>query len=199
MSRFGPPDLAAPDTWLEQSGASFQQHLCDEGRTDRQRWRACLSLLGFRRTRSAANRGCSSGPSRAWRAMTLFPIRACTRCCARRGACGLAPKAGSLSYRGDAASKPPSTDSSCPVTKAASSLAALGILPTHMTRHAHRAAPPSPRRRLTAREMEAQAAAAQAVAPAPLLPAGEAMAMPARRGFRHEVGRPDLACGRDLA
>src|SRR5216684_8829039 len=116
--------------------------------------------------------GCSSGPSRAWMAMTLFPIRACTRCCARCVACGLAPKAGSL--------------------------AALGILPTHMTRHAHRAASPSPRRRLTAREMEAQAAAAQAIAPAPLLPAGEAMAMLARRGFRPEVGRPDLPFARDL-
>ncbi len=65
-------------------------------------------------------------------------------------------------------------------------------------RHAHRAASPSPRRRLTAREMEAQAAAAQAVAPAPLLPAGEAMAMLARRGFRPEVGRPDLPFARDL-
>ncbi|HEU0090886.1 MAG TPA: hypothetical protein VFS78_02165, partial [Vicinamibacteria bacterium] len=69
---------------------------------------------------------------------------------------------------------------------------------THMTRHAHRAASPSPRRRLTAREMEAQAAAAQAVAPAPLLPAGEAMAMLARRGYRPEVGRPDLPFPKDL-
>src|SRR5229473_1064785 len=66
-----------------------------------------------------------------------------------------------------------------------------------MGRHAHRAASPSPRRRLTAREMEAQAAAAQAVAPAPLLPSGEAMAMLARRGFRPEVGRPDLPFARD--
>jgi hypothetical protein len=46
--------------------------------------------------------------------------------------------------------------------------------------------------------MEAQAAAAQAVAPPPLLPAGEAMAMLARRGFRPEVGRPDLPFARDL-
>src|SRR5712664_1621631 len=67
-----------------------------------------------------------------------------------------------------------------------------------MGRHAHRAASPSPRWRLTAREMEAQAAAAQAVAPAPLLPSGEAMAMLARRGFRPEVGRPDLPFAREL-
>jgi len=46
--------------------------------------------------------------------------------------------------------------------------------------------------------MEAHAAAAQVVAPAPLLPAGEAMAMLARRGFRPEVGRPDLPFARDL-
>src|SRR5437764_254695 len=55
-----------------------------------------------------------------------------------------------------------------------------------------------PRRRLMAREIEAQAAAAQAVAPAPLLPAGEAMAMLARRGFRPELSRPDLPFARDL-
>jgi hypothetical protein len=46
--------------------------------------------------------------------------------------------------------------------------------------------------------MEARAAAAQAVPPAPLLPAGEAMAMLARRGFRPEVGRPDLPFPKDL-
>src|SRR5438128_11736613 len=72
------------------------------------------------------------------------------------------------------------------------------MLGARMTRHAHRAASPSSRRRLTAREMEAQAAAAQPVAPAPLLPSGEAMAMLARRGFRPEVGRPDLPFARDL-
>jgi len=49
-----------------------------------------------------------------------------------------------------------------------------------------------------AREIEAQAAATQAVAPAPLLPAGEAMAMLARRGFRPELSRPDLPFARDL-
>src|SRR5438132_3276698 len=38
--------------WLEQSGGSFQQHLCDERRTGRQRWPACPSLLAFRRPRS---------------------------------------------------------------------------------------------------------------------------------------------------
>jgi hypothetical protein len=69
-----------------------------------------------------------------------------------------------------------------------------------MIRHAHRAASTHPltRRRLTAREMEARAAAARAVAAAPLLPAGEAMAMLARRGFRPEVGRPDLPFPKDL-
>jgi hypothetical protein len=46
--------------------------------------------------------------------------------------------------------------------------------------------------------MEAQAAAAQPVGPAPLLPQGEALAMLARRGFRPEVGRPDLPFARDL-
>lgn len=51
---------------------------------------------------------------------------------------------------------------------------------------------------MTAHEMEARAAAAQPVAPAPLLPAGEAMAMLARRGFRPELGRPDLPFVRDL-
>ena len=51
---------------------------------------------------------------------------------------------------------------------------------------------------MTAREIEAQAAAAQAVAPAPLLPAGEALAMLARRGFRPEVSRPDIPFARDL-
>jgi len=68
-----------------------------------------------------------------------------------------------------------------------------------MTRHAHRAVPARPaRKRLTAREMEAQAAAAQAVAPAPRLPSGEAMAMLARRGFRPEPSRPDLPFPKDL-
>src|SRR5207249_2892240 len=68
-----------------------------------------------------------------------------------------------------------------------------------MTRRAHRAVSTRPaRKRLTAREMEAQAAAAQAVAPAPQLPAGEAMAMLARRGFRPEGGRPDLPFPKDL-
>jgi hypothetical protein len=74
------------------------------------------------------------------------------------------------------------------------------MLGARMIRHAHRAAStrPLPRRRLTAREMEAQAAAAQAVAPASLLPPGEALAMLARRGFRPEVGRPDLPFPKDL-
>src|SRR2546428_3515056 len=67
-----------------------------------------------------------------------------------------------------------------------------------MTRHAHRAASPRPRRRLTAREMEAQAAAAQVIAPSPVAPSGEAMAVLAGRGFRPESGRPDLPFARDL-
>jgi hypothetical protein len=46
--------------------------------------------------------------------------------------------------------------------------------------------------------MEVRAAAAQALAPAPLLPEGEAMAMLARRGFRPEPGRPDLPFSREL-
>jgi hypothetical protein len=74
------------------------------------------------------------------------------------------------------------------------------MLGARMSRHAHRAASTHPltRRRLTAREMEAQAAAAQAVAAPPLLPPGEAMAMLARRGFKPEVGRPDLPFPKDL-
>ena len=68
-----------------------------------------------------------------------------------------------------------------------------------MTRQAHRADSTRPaRKRLTAREMETRAAAAQAVAPASSLPAGEALAMLARRGFRPEVGRPDLPFPKDL-
>src|SRR5260370_14774875 len=73
------------------------------------------------------------------------------------------------------------------------------MLGARMSRHAHRATSTHPlTRRLTAREMEAQAAAAQAVAAGPLLPPGEAMAMLARRGFKPEVGRPDLPFPKDL-
>jgi hypothetical protein len=74
------------------------------------------------------------------------------------------------------------------------------MLSIRMIGGAHRRASThsAPRRRLTAREMEAQAAAAQAVAPAPLVPAGEAMAMLARRGFRADSGRPDLPFPLDL-
>ena len=68
-----------------------------------------------------------------------------------------------------------------------------------MRRPAHRADPARPaRKRLTVREMEARAAAAQPVAPPSSLPAGVALAMLARRGFRPEVGRPDLPFPKDL-
>src|SRR2546426_11474486 len=68
-----------------------------------------------------------------------------------------------------------------------------------MIRHAHQATStrPLPRRRLTAREMEIRAAAAQMVPPAPALPAGEAMALLARRGFKPEMGRPDVPFAND--
>src|SRR5438128_7864671 len=74
------------------------------------------------------------------------------------------------------------------------------MLGAGMRRHAHRTSSTHPltRRRLTAREMETRAAAVQAVAPAAPLPPGEAMAMLARRGFRPELGRPDLPFPRDL-
>src|SRR5437870_12964862 len=74
------------------------------------------------------------------------------------------------------------------------------MLSARMGRHAHRATSTHPlaRRRLTAREMEARAAAVQAVVPPAPLPQGEAMAMLARRGFRPELGRPDLPFARDL-
>src|SRR2546428_8705246 len=74
------------------------------------------------------------------------------------------------------------------------------MLSARMGRHAHRATSTHPlaRRRLTAREMEARAAAVQAVAPAAPLPQGEAMTMLARRGFRPELGRPDLPFPRQL-
>src|SRR2546428_3967324 len=74
------------------------------------------------------------------------------------------------------------------------------MLSARMGRHAHRATSTHPlaRRRLTAREMEARAAAVQAVAPAAPLPQGEAMAMLARRGFRPELGPPDLPFPRQL-
>src|SRR5256712_9661131 len=74
------------------------------------------------------------------------------------------------------------------------------VLSARMGRHAHRATSPHPlaRRRLAARGMEAGAAAVQAVAPAAPLPQGEAMAMLARRGFRPELGRPDLPFPRQL-
>jgi len=67
-----------------------------------------------------------------------------------------------------------------------------------MVRHAHRATSTPARRRLTAREMEERAAAVQAVATAVPQPQGEAMAMLARRGFRPELGRPDLPFPREL-
>src|SRR2546427_9548717 len=65
-------------------------------------------------------------------------------------------------------------------------------------RHRATSTHPWARRRLTAREMETRAAAVQAVAPAAPLPPGEAMAMLARRGFRPELGRPDLPFPREL-
>src|SRR3989442_14804982 len=73
------------------------------------------------------------------------------------------------------------------------------MLSARMGRHAPRAPSTHPlaRRRLTAREM-ARAAAVQAVAPAAPLPQGEAMTMLARRGFRPELGRPDLPFPRQL-
>jgi hypothetical protein len=72
------------------------------------------------------------------------------------------------------------------------------MLKLSMVRHAHRATSTPARRRLTAREMEKRAAAVQALAPAVPLPQGEAMAMLARRGFRPELGRPDLPFPREL-
>jgi len=72
------------------------------------------------------------------------------------------------------------------------------MLGAGMGRHAHGTSSTLTRRRLTAREMETRAAAVQAVAPAAPLPPGEAMAMLARRGFRPELGRPDLPFPREL-
>ena len=56
----------------------------------------------------------------------------------------------------------------------------------------------APRKRLSAAEIESRAAAVQEMAPAPLLPAGEALAMLARRGFDPEPSRADLPFPKDL-
>jgi hypothetical protein len=51
---------------------------------------------------------------------------------------------------------------------------------------------------LSAAEIESRAASVQEVAPAPRLPAGEALAMLARRGFHPEPSRADLPFPKDL-